>query len=287
MTANRFNFEQTIDIAWCPGCGNYAIRRALLAALEELGLEREKVVMVSGIGQAAKMPQYINAHFFNGLHGRALPPATAIKACNPDLTVIVESGDGDMYGEGGNHFLHATRRNPDITLFVHDNMIYGLTKGQASPTTRLGMKTPVQVEGVFEKPLNPMALAVSLDVPFVARASAADIDQTKEIMKRAILHRGFSLVDIFQPCVSFNKFNTFKWFKDNSYYLDDAYDPTDRVGAFRKALEEEPFPLGIIYLNNDRAPFEENLPVYRHDKRPLCQRDFPMEIIRDILKQKT
>ncbi|MBI4633733.1 MAG: 2-oxoacid ferredoxin oxidoreductase [Deltaproteobacteria bacterium] len=287
MTANRFNFEQTIDIAWCPGCGNYAIRRALLAALEELGLEREKVVMVSGIGQAAKMPQYINAHFFNGLHGRALPPATAIKACNPDLTVIVESGDGDMYGEGGNHFLHATRRNPDITLFVHDNMIYGLTKGQASPTTRLGMKTPVQVEGVFEKPLNPMALAVSLDVPFVARASAADIDQTKEIMKRAILHRGFSLVDIFQPCVSFNKFNTFKWFKDNSYYLDDAYDPTDRVGAFRKALEEEPFPLGIIYLNNDRAPFEENLPVYRHDKRPLYQRDFPMEIIRDILKQKT
>ena len=287
MAANRFDFERTIDIAWCPGCGNYAIRKALLATLDELGLERGKVVMVSGIGQAAKMPQYINTNFFNGLHGRSLPPATAIKACNPELTVIVESGDGDMYGEGGNHFLHATRRNPDITLFVHDNMIYGLTKGQASPTTRLGMKTPVQVEGVFEKPLNPMALAVSLDVPFVARASAADIDRTKEIMKKAILHKGFSLVDIFQPCISFNKFNTFKWFKDNSYYLDDNYDPTDRVEAFRKALEEEPFPLGIIYLNNDRSPFEENLPLYRHDKRPLYQRDFPMNIIRDMLKQKT
>lgn len=283
---NRFNFERTIDIAWCPGCGNYGIRKALLAALDELGLEREKVVMVSGIGQAAKMPQYVNTNFYNGLHGRALPPATAIKACNPELTVVVESGDGDMYGEGGNHFLHATRRNPDITLFVHDNMIYGLTKGQASPTTRLGMKTPVQVEGVFEKPLNPMALAVSLDVPFVARAFSGDIDRTKEIMKKAILYRGFSLVDIFQPCISFNKFNTFKWFKENSYYLDDDYDPADRVGAFKKALEEEPFPLGIIYLNKNRTSFEENLPLYRHDKRPLYRRDFDMQKIEEILKKK-
>jgi 2-oxoglutarate ferredoxin oxidoreductase subunit beta len=286
MVGNRFDFDRTIDIAWCPGCGNYAIRKALLAALDELGRNREKVVMVSGIGQAAKMPQYINTNFFNGLHGRALPPATAIKACNPELTVIVESGDGDMYGEGGNHFLHATRRNPDITLFVHDNMIYGLTKGQASPTTRLGMKTPVQVEGVFEKALNPMALAVSLDVPFVARASSADIDQTKEIMKKAILHRGFALVDIFQPCVSFNKLNTFQWYKDNSYYLGDDYDPSDRVGAFKKALEEEPFPLGIIYLNNDRIPFEANLLVYRQDKRPLYQREFNRENLKEILKKK-
>lgn len=285
MGKNRFDFDRSIDIAWCPGCGNYAIRKALLAALDELGLEREKVVMVSGIGQAAKMPHYINANFFNGLHGRALPPATAIKACNPELTVIVESGDGDVYGEGGNHFLHAARRNPNIALFVHDNMIYGLTKGQASPTTRLGMRTPVQVQGVFEKPLNPMALAVSMDVPFVARASSADIDETKEIMKKAILHPGFSLVDIFQPCVSFNKLNTFKWFKDNSYYLAADYDPKDRAGAFQKALEEEPFPLGIIYLNEDRVPFEESLPLYRDDKRPLYRRNFAMKTIKEILKK--
>jgi 2-oxoglutarate ferredoxin oxidoreductase subunit beta len=286
MAVNRFDFERTIDIAWCPGCGNFGIRKALLAALDELGLVREKVVMVSGIGQAAKMPHYINANFFNGLHGRALPPATAIKACNPELTVIAESGDGDMYGEGGNHFLHATRRNPDITLFVHDNMIYGLTKGQASPTSRLGLKTPVQVEGVFEKPLNPLTLAISLDVPFVARASSGDIDKTKEIMKQALLHRGFSLVDIFQPCVSFNKVNTSKWFKDNSYYLGDDYDPTDRVGAFKKALEEEPFPLGIIYRNANRTTFEENLPLYRQDIRPLHRRNFNMKKIQDILKKK-
>ncbi|HNX24959.1 MAG TPA: thiamine pyrophosphate-dependent enzyme, partial [Spirochaetota bacterium] len=176
---NVFDFENNIDIAWCPGCGDFSIRKALLGALKELNLPKEKVVLVSGIGQAAKMPQYINTSFFNGLHGRGLPPATAIKASNPELTVIAVGGDGDMYGEGGNHFLHATRRNPDITLFVHENMVYGLTKGQAAPTTRPGMKTPVQVSGVFEKPLNPIALAISLDVTFVARVFCGDIEQTK------------------------------------------------------------------------------------------------------------
>ena len=281
-----FDFSRKLDIAWCPGCGNFGIRNALLGALSELGLTREKVVMVSGIGQAAKMPQYINTSFFNGLHGRALPPATSIKASNPDLTVVVESGDGDIYGEGGNHFLHATRRNPDISLFVHDNMVYGLTKGQASPTSREGMVTPVQVTGVFEKPLNPMALAISLDVPFVARAMASDLEGMKEIMKKAILHKGFALVDIFQPCVSFNKYNTYQWFKENTYYLDKDYDPTNRKEAFAKACEELPFPLGIIYLNEARIPFEENLPIYSHDKRPLHKREPSIEKIREILRSR-
>jgi len=274
---NIFEMDHKIDIAWCPGCGNYSIHKALLAALKELRPARERVVLVSGIGQAAKMPHYINASFFNGLHGRALPPATAIKACNPELTVIAEGGDGDMYGEGGNHFLHATRRNPDITLFVHDNMVYGLTKGQAAPTSRPGMETPVQVFGVFEKPLNPMALAIALDVTFVARAFCGDVESTKDVMKKAILHKGFALVDIFQPCLSFNKTNTFKWFKDNTYYLPAAYDPSDRAGAFRKSLEEEPFPLGIIYQSRHRKTFEENLEVYKREKTPLYQRHVDME----------
>ena len=234
-------------------------------------------MLVSGIGQAAKMPHYIDANFFNGLHGRALPPATAIKACNPDLTVIAEGGDGDMYGEGGNHFLHAIRRNPDITLFVHDNMVYGLTKGQAAPTSRPGMETPVQVFGVSAEPLNPLALAIALDVPFVARAFCGDIEQTKEIMKQAIRHKGFALVDIFQPCVSFNKVNTFQWFKDNTYSLPADYDPADRAGAFKKALEEEPFPLGVIYKNDRRKTFEENLEVYKRDKSPLYRRQVDMK----------
>ncbi|MBN1939368.1 MAG: 2-oxoacid ferredoxin oxidoreductase [Candidatus Aminicenantes bacterium] len=281
---NVFDFENQIDIAWCPGCGNYLIRKALLAALKELDLAKEKVVLVSGIGQAAKMPQYINTSYFNGLHGRGLPPATAIKACNPELTVIAVGGDGDMYGEGGNHFLHTARRNPDLTLFVHDNMVYGLTKGQASPTSRPGMKTPVQVFGVFEKPLNPIALAVSLDVPFVARVFCGDVEQTKDVMKKAILHKGFAMVDIFQPCVSFNKTNHFKWFKENTYDLAADYDPSDRVGAFKKSLEEEPFPLGIIYQNDSRKTFEENLAVYETNGLPLYRREVDMKMVEAEIK---
>ncbi len=271
---NEFDFEKKTDIAWCPGCGDYTIRKELLLALKELNIDRDKTVLVSGIGQAAKMPQYINTSFFNGLHGRGLPPATAIKACNPGLTVIAVGGDGDMYGEGGNHFLHATRRNPDITLFVHENMVYGLTKGQAAPTSRPGMQTPLQVSGVFEKPLNPVALAISLDVTFVARVFCGDIEQTKDVMKRAIRHKGFALVDIFQPCVSFNKINTFKWFRENSYYLPLDYDPSDRAVSFKKAIEEEPFPLGVLYESGHRSTFEENLGVYAKDKSPMFRRSF-------------
>ncbi len=287
MTVNPFEFADKRDIAWCPGCGDYAIRQSLLAALAELRLPREKLVMVSGIGQAAKMPQYVNASFFNGLHGRALPAATAIKAVAPDLTVIAEGGDGDMYGEGGNHFIHAARRNPNIALFVHDNMVYGLTKGQASPTSRKGMRTPVQVGGVISEPLNPLALAIALGVGFVARAFSGDVEGTKEIMKRAILHEGFALVDIFQPCVSFNKLNTFKWFKENTYALGPDYDPGDRAASFAKALEETPFPLGVIHENRERRPFEEVLGPYQTDSRPLRDRTRDPEALRAVILRKT
>jgi 2-oxoglutarate ferredoxin oxidoreductase subunit beta len=162
-------------------------------------------------------------------------------------------------------------------------MIYGLTKGQAAPTSRPGLKTPVQVGGVFEKPLNPCALAVSLDVTFVARSFSGDEELTKELMKRAIQHKGFAMVDIFQPCVSFNKVNTFSWFKENTYRLPADYDPSDRVAAFAKAIEEEPFPLGVIYESNHRLPFEDSLDVYKSDKRPLYLRSRePGEIAREI-----
>jgi 2-oxoglutarate/2-oxoacid ferredoxin oxidoreductase subunit beta len=286
MAANPFEFGERRDMAWCPGCGDYAIRSALLSALLELGIARERLVMVSGIGQAAKMPQYVNASFFNGLHGRALPAATAIKAVAPELTVIAEGGDGDMYGEGGNHFLHAARRNPDITLFAHDNMVYGLTKGQAAPTCRLGMKTPVQVFGVASEPLNPLALAIALNVGFVARAFSGDIEGTKKIMKRAILHKGFALVDIFQPCVSFNKSNTLQWFKANTYALEPEYQANDRAAAFARALEEGPFPLGVLYESDERPSFEDALPLYREDKSPLRDRRRDMALVRAAILEK-
>ncbi|HDZ26462.1 hypothetical protein LCGC14_1438570 [marine sediment metagenome] len=276
-----------IDIAWCPGCGNFSILKVLKQALSELGIKPEKLVLVSGIGQAAKIPHYFRTNFFNGLHGRAIPPATAIKVVNPDLAVIAESGDGDMYGEGGNHLINAIRRNPDITNIVHNNMVYGLTKGQASPTSQIGFKTPVQVKGVFLEPFNPLALAISLDASFVARAFSGDIEQTKEILEQAISHKGFALVDIFQPCVTFNKVNTHKWFKENTYYLDKSYDPLNRVAAFQKAVEREKLPLGIFYRNDKKSTFEENVGVYRQNKEPLALRKLERKNkLSDLIKSK-
>ncbi|MDH4240535.1 MAG: thiamine pyrophosphate-dependent enzyme [Phycisphaerae bacterium] len=273
-----------IDIAWCPGCGNFPILKILKQALTELTIEPTNLVMVSGIGQAAKISHYLKANVFNGLHGRALPAATAIKAANPALTVIAESGDGDMYGEGGNHFLHTIRRNPDITNIVHNNMVYGLTKGQASPTSQIGFKTPVQVAGVFLEPFNPLAVAIALNASFVARAFSGDAEQTKEIIKQAVKHKGYALVDIFQPCVSFNKLNTFEWFKKNSYYLNDSHDPSNRNEAFKKATENGPFPLGIFYINQDNNSFEENIGIYQENQKPLYERDLDIGKLKSLIE---
>jgi 2-oxoglutarate ferredoxin oxidoreductase subunit beta len=284
---NKFDLNGGIDIAWCPGCGNYQIIKSVKEALSELNLDNNNTVLVSGIGQAAKTPQYINASFFNGLHGRALPAAAAIKASNPDLTVIVESGDGDMYGEGGNHFIHTIRRNINITSIVHNNMIYGLTKGQASPTTQKGMTTTLQVYGVINEPFNPIAVTVSLGASFVARAFSGDTAQTKEIIKKAILHKGYSIVDIFQPCVSFNRINNFKWFKENTYYLDESYNPSNQVEAFKKSIEKDKYPLGIIFINKERIKtFEEQLPAYEKKLEPLFKKTRNINQIDELLSKR-
>lgn len=260
------------DIAWCAGCGNFGILNILKKAIAELDIDPTDLVLVSGIGQAAKIPQYIKCNYFNGLHGRALPPATGIKAANPGLIVIAESGDGDMYGEGGNHFIHCIRRNPNITNIVHNNMVYGLTKGQASPTSQKDFKTPVQINGVTLEPFNPLAVALALDASFVARANSGDPEQTKEIIKKAIQHKGYALVDIFQPCITFNKINTFKWFKENTYYLDDAHDKQNREAAFQKAIQTDKYPLGIFY-EIQKQTFEENTNVYNGNSNPLYKRE--------------
>ncbi|SFQ00064.1 2-oxoacid:ferredoxin oxidoreductase subunit beta [Caldicoprobacter faecalis] len=236
------------EAAWCPGCGNFNILEALKNALEILGKKPHEVLIVGGIGQAAKTPQYINTNGFCGLHGRALPAAVGAKMVNKDLTVIVHTGDGDSYGEGGNHFIHNIRRNVDITHFVHDNQIYGLTKGQASPTTDLGHVTEVQVAGNINPPLNPVLLAIALGAGFVARAFSGDKEHLTSIMVEAIKHKGYSLVDILQPCVSFNKVNTFQWYSKRVYKLDESYDPTDKLKAMEKAMEwGDRIPIGIIY----------------------------------------
>lgn len=269
MNTKIFDMPRETDIAWCPGCGNFPLLTIVKMALAELEISSEKLVSVSGIGQAGKAPHYYRTNVFNGLHGRALSAATGIKMANPELTVIVESGDGDMYGEGGNHFTHTIRRNPDITALVHNNMVYGLTKGQASPTSEVGMKTPVQVSGVVLEPFNPIASAIALDCSFVARAFVGDVMRTKEIIKKAIQHKGFSLVDIFQPCPIFNKQNTYQWFKEKIYFLEETHDIHDRTEAFRRAIESDRLPLGVFYENPDRKNFEDQLsnhqvPLYKH-----------------------
>ncbi|RMF90411.1 MAG: 2-oxoacid:ferredoxin oxidoreductase subunit beta [Methanobacteriota archaeon] len=272
------------ETAWCPGCGNFGILKALKKALVGLGKEPHEVLLVSGIGQSGKLPHYLRCNTFNGLHGRTLPPATGAKAANQELTVLAIAGDGDAYGEGGNHLVHAIRRNPDITLLVHNNQIYGLTKGQASPTSDLGMKTKVQGHGVFETPLNPLALAISLDCSFVARGFAGDVSHLSNLIAKAIKHKGFSLVDILQPCVTFNRLNTFQWYRERVYRLEDTgHRPDDRTEAFEKSLEwGDKIPIGVFYER--RGPtFEDNLPAL--SRGPLYRQKHDLSLVEKLMEK--
>ncbi len=282
---NKTKFDFGLETAWCPGCGNFNILDSLKLALEENEIQQDKLCLVSGIGQAAKLPQYMKANYFNGLHGRALPVATAIRLANPELTVIVHSGDGDCFGEGGNHLLHTIRKNPNLTLIVHNNMVYGLTKGQGSPTSQLGFKNPVQTEGVYVPPFNAIATAISLDVSFAARAFSGDVEKTKDILKKAISNKGFSIVEILQPCVSFNKVNTFMWFKKNSYYLEDNHNSNDKFEALHVVLDAEKFALGIIYSNPSRTILEENVSAYKTKEAPLYKRKPDLERLQKELEK--
>jgi len=247
------------ETAWCPGCGNFTILKAVKRALAGSGIAPHEVLFVSGIGQAAKAPHYLNCNLFNGLHGRAIPAATGAKLANPALRVIVESGDGCIYGEGGNHILAAIRRNIGLTVLVHDNMVYGLTKGQASPTSGPGFVTKAQPRGVASEPMNPVELAVAMRAGFVARAFAGLPDHLAGVIERALSRRGFALVDILQPCVTFNKVNTFAWYRERCREVPPSHDPHDRAAALELASEwGETIPVGVIY-ENDRPPFEDRI----------------------------
>ena len=255
------------ETAWCPGCGNFGILAALKQALVAAGLAPHQVLMVSGIGQAAKTPHYLKANVFNGLHGRALPVATGVRLANPALKVLVESGDGCMYGEGGNHFLAAIRRNINVTTLVHDNQIYGLTKGQASPTSQEGVVTKAQPGGVQAAAFNPVAVAVAMKASFVARSFSGLNDHLVGVLRRAIMHEGFALVDILQPCVSFNQTNTFKWYKDRCIPLPESYDPRDWQQAMTTAMTwGDQIPIGVI--------FESTGPTYE-SRFPVCRNGAP------------
>jgi 2-oxoglutarate ferredoxin oxidoreductase subunit beta len=270
--------------AWCPGCGNFAILNAVKDALVSLDRKPHEVLFVAGIGQAAKAPQYLRANVFTGLHGRALPVATGAKLANPELDVIVESGDGCVYSEGGNHFLAAIRRNIDIALLVHNNHVYGLTKGQVSPTSTRddGFITRPQPEGSFVQPFNPLVTAIAANAGFVARGFTGYRDHLSELIQKAILHKGFALVDILQPCVSFNEVSIFQWLKERCKKIPDDHDTADRWAALELAEQwGEQIPIGAFY-QNDRPPFEQRYSAV--SKGPLALQKTDKESLQRIIE---
>ena len=270
-----------LEPAWCPGCGNFGILKAVNNALVELDLKPHQILMVSGIGQAGKLPHYSRANVFNSLHGRALPVAIGAKLSNHELTVIVFGGDGDGYAEGGNHFMHALRRNHDITYLVHDNQIYGLTKGQASPTSDAGFITKTTPDGA-DPSMNPVRLAVADGATFVARGFAGDVEHLAGIIKEGIRHKGFSLIDILQPCVSFNHKNTYQWYRERVYKLENEnYDPAD-IQQVEAKVEEwgDRIPLGILY-REERETFENRYSALR--KSPLVKQDIEPARAKELL----
>jgi 2-oxoglutarate/2-oxoacid ferredoxin oxidoreductase subunit beta len=246
---------------WCPGCGNFGILMAFKKALLELGLQREDAMLVSGIGCHGKMVNYVNINGFHGIHGRVLPLAQGIKLTNPNLTVVGFAGDADQYSEGWGHLVHAIRRNIDMTLIVHDNMVLGLTTGQATSTSQQGFKSKSTPFGVIPPRLNPLAHALVSNGTFVARGFSGDMLHLKSLIVEAIKHKGFSFIDVFQPCVSFNYLNTYDWFRQRVYKLEEeGHDVTDREKALKKAFEwGDRIPIGIFY-NKERPIYRDSLP---------------------------
>ncbi len=253
---NRASLESPYFPTWCPGCGNFGVWTALKNAISELHYPEENLVIVYGVGCSGNMADFNRVYGFHALHGRAIANAVAMKMVNHKLKIIVVAGDGDTYGEGLNHFISAMRGNHDITLLVHDNQVYGLTTGQTAPTTDKGTKTKSTPAGAPEVPINPIGLALTSDATFIARGFAGNIKHLTELIKRAIQHTGFSLVDMFQPCFTFNKVNTYHYFKERVYDLQEAgFDANHKVVAWEKTFEHDKLPIGVFYEDPYSIPF--------------------------------
>jgi 2-oxoglutarate ferredoxin oxidoreductase subunit beta len=263
-----------VDPDWCPGCGDFGVLAAIQKALVELQVPNHEVVTISGIGCSSNLPGYINTYGMHTLHGRALAVATGVKLANHGLTVLVTGGDGDGFGIGGNHFVHTMRRNVDLLYIVMDNQIYGLTTGQTSPTSRIGMKTKSMPFGNVEAPVNPIALALAAGATFVGRGFSAEQKHLTELIKRGIEHKGFSFLDVFSPCVTYNHDNTFQWFRPRVKKLEDDpdYDPTDWIAAMEKSLLwGDEIAIGRFFERKDVPTLHGAEPVL--NEGPLVHRD--------------
>jgi len=272
---NVKDFASPVRPTWCTGCGNFGIWNALKRALAQLDLAPHQVMLVSGIGCGSKLPDYTHANGYMSLHGRTVPVATGVKLANHGLKVICTHGDGDGYAEGLGHMMHAARRNIGLVDIVQDNRIYGLTKGQYSPTSHQGRVSKTSPWGAIELPVNPIALALSAGATFVSRSWSGDIDHLADTIARAIQHRGYALVDVFQPCVTFNRINSYDYYRPRVYKLQEepGYDPTDQMAAFQRSQEwGDRIPIGIFYQIEDRLAYEEQVPALKAGplvKQPL------------------
>lgn len=277
------------DPDWCPGCGDFGVLHALKQAIAELGLYPHEVLTISGIGCSSNLPGYINTYGMHTLHGRALAVATGAQMANHELKVIVTGGDGDGYGIGGNHFLHTMRRNVDLTYIVMDNQIYGLTTGQLSPTSIKGMKTKSTPFGSVENSINPIPLAIAAGATYVARGYTGQVRHLTDLIKGGIQHRGFSLIDCFSPCVTFNRDNTHEFFKQRTRKIDDSHDPTDFHAAMERAYEwGEEIPIGLFWKREDLPSLDQLEPVLENGgglaRRPLgIDRETATALIRELM----
>ncbi|CAM3148073.1 2-oxoacid:ferredoxin oxidoreductase subunit beta [Paenibacillus lupini] len=260
-------FRNNVKPNWCPGCGDFSIQAAIQRAAANVGLEPEELAVISGIGCSGRISGYINAYGLHGIHGRALPIAQGVKLANRELTVIASGGDGDGFAIGMGHTVHAIRRNLNITYIVMDNQIYGLTKGQTSPRSAEGFKTKSTPEGSIESTLSPLEIALSAGATFVAQSFSSDLKQLTALIEAGIKHEGFSLINVFSPCVTFNKINTYDWFKENIVNLEQFpdYDPTNRVTAMNKIMETNGMLTGLIYQNTVRKSYEDMITGFRQE----------------------
>lgn len=275
------DFETHQFPTWCPGCGDFGIWTALKSALVELNREPHQVVVVFGIGCSGNQANFVRAYGFHGLHGRALPLAEGISLANHGLTTIVVGGDGDGYGEGLAHFVHTIRANPNMTYLVHNNSVYGLTKGQTSPTSVKGFKTGSTPAGSLEEPINPIALALASGCGYVARGFAGDTKHLQQLIVGGIQHNGFSLIDVFQPCVTFNHLNTFSWYYHRVQKLEDlGHDPRDAAAAWQRAHDTtDKLPIGLFY-QHDQPSYQDGLPQLANG--PLVHRSIERIDLTDL-----
>jgi 2-oxoglutarate ferredoxin oxidoreductase subunit beta len=267
------DFRNSVKPNWCPGCGDFSVQAAIQRAAANVGLEPDQLAVVSGIGCSGRISGYINAFGFHGIHGRSLPIAQGVKMANRDLTVIASGGDGDGFAIGLGHTIHAIRRNIDVTYIVMDNQIYGLTKGQTSPRSDVGFKTKSTPQGSIESSLSIMEMALTAGSTFVAQSFSTDLKELTALIEAGINHKGFSLINVFSPCVTYNKVNTYDWFKENLVKLSDVeeYDPHNKMTAMKTLMENNGLVTGLIYQNKDRQSYQELVAGY--SESPLSDAD--------------